>query len=131
MSKLEFLNPDGWAAPRGYANGIAAEGRLVALGGQIGWNAEQAFESDDFIAQTEQALLNIKTLVKEAGGSVDDIVRMTWFILDREECLARQKELGAAYQRVMGKHFPAMSMVVVSGLMERRAKVEIEATAVL
>ena len=127
----EFLHPRHWKKPRGFANGVVAEGRTVFLGGQIGWNADQEFESEDFVAQTRQALANIVTLVEEAGGRAEHITRMTWFITDKQEYLNRREDLGKAYQEVMGRHFPAMTMVVVTALIEDRARVEIEATAVL
>ena len=125
------LQPPGWAPARGYANGIVARGTQVFVGGQIGWNALQQFESDDFIAQTAQALRNVLAVLGEAGAGAQHMVRMTWYITDRAEYLARQKELGAAYRDIMGRHFPAMSCVQVVALMEARAKVEIEVTAVL
>ncbi len=128
---MKHLQPPGWATPRGYANGIAASGTLVFVGGQIGWNAEQTFETDDFIAQTEQALRNVAAVLAEAGAGPEHMVRMTWYVVDRVEYNARLKELGGAYRRVMGRNFPAMSCVEVSGLMEARAKVEIEVTAVV
>jgi len=127
----EVLHPRAWKAPKGFANGIAAEGRLVFLAGQVGWNAEQIFESEDFVAQTRQALANIVALVAEAGGKPEHIVRLTWFVLDKRDYLSRLRELGDAYRRVMGRHFPAMSLVQVSALVEDKAKVEIEATAVV
>jgi enamine deaminase RidA (YjgF/YER057c/UK114 family) len=127
----DFLHPKSWKQPRGFANGIVAEGRMVFLAGQIGWNAEQKFESHDFVAQAGQALANIVALVEEAGGKAEHVTRMTWFITDKQEYLARLSELGKAYQAVMGRHFPAMTMVEVAALIEDQAKVEIEATAVL
>jgi enamine deaminase RidA (YjgF/YER057c/UK114 family) len=127
----QLLQPPGWTAPKGYANGIAARGTLVFVGGQIGWNAAQQFESDDFIAQTAQALRNVVAVLKEAGASPEHMVRMTWYIVDRVEYNARLPELGAAYRDVMGRNFPAMSCVEVSALVEARAKVEIEVTAVV
>ena len=129
MRKL--LQPPGWTAPKGYANGIAARGTQVFVGGQIGWNAQQQFESDDFIAQTTQALRNIAAVLKEAGAGPEHMVRMTWYITDRVEYNSRLPELGAAYREVMGRNFPAMTCVQVAALMEARAKVEIEVTAVL
>jgi enamine deaminase RidA (YjgF/YER057c/UK114 family) len=129
MKKL--LQPAGWAAAKGYANGIAARGTQIFVGGQIGWNAQQQFESDDFIAQTVQALRNIAAVLKEAGAGPEHMVRMTWYILDRVEYNRRLRELGVAYREVMGRHFPAMTCVQVAALMEARAKVEIEVTAVL
>ncbi|HTP91120.1 MAG TPA: RidA family protein [Xanthobacteraceae bacterium] len=125
------LHPRSWKLPKGYANGIAAEGRIVFLAGQVGWNAEQQFDSDDFVAQVHQALSNIVVLVNEAGGKPEHITRLTWFVLDKKEYLSRLSELGKAYREVMGKHFPAMSLVQVVALVEDRAKVEIEATAVV
>ena len=128
---MKTLHPPGWAPAKGYANGIAARGTHIFVGGQIGWNAQQVFESDDFIAQTAQTLKNIVAVLAEAGAGPQHMVRMTWYILDREEYNARLKELGAVYRDVIGKNFPAMSCVQVAGLMESRAKVEIEVTAVL
>lgn len=127
----QLLQPPGWTAPKGYANGIATRGTLVFVGGQIGWNASQHFESDDFIAQTAQALRNVVAVLTEAGASPEHMVRMTWYIVDRVEYNARLPELGAAYRDVMGRNFPAMSCVEVSALVEARAKVEIEVTAVV
>ena len=126
---LEFLHPPGWKPAKGYANGILAEGRLVVTGGQIGWNANQEFETDDFAGQAEQTLRNIVEILAVAGGKPEHIVRLTWYVTDKREYLSCQKELGAAYQRVIGRHFPAMALVQVVALVEDRAKVEIEATA--
>ncbi len=126
-----LLQPPGWTASKGYANGVAARGTQVFVGGQIGWNAQQQFESDDFIAQTAQALRNIAAVLKEAGAGPEHMVRMTWYILDRVEYNHRLRELGVAYREVMGRHFPAMTCVQVAALMEARARVEIEVTAVL
>jgi enamine deaminase RidA (YjgF/YER057c/UK114 family) len=128
---MKTLHPSGWAPAKGYANGIAARGTHIFVGGQIGWNAKQQFETDDFIAQTAQTLKNIVAVLAEAGAGPEHMVRMTWYILDREEYNARLKELGAVYRDVIGKNYPAMSCVQVAGLMEARAKVEIEVTAVL
>ena len=128
---MKTLHPPTWAPAKGYANGIAARGTSIFVGGQIGWNAQQVFETDDFIAQTAQTLKNIVAVLAEAGAGPQHMVRMTWYILDREEYNARLKELGAVYREVIGKNFPAMSCVQVAGLMEARAKVEIEVTAVL
>ena len=127
----EFLHPRGWKRPKGYANGVAAAGRLVLLAGQVGWNAEQQFDSEDFVAQTRQALANIAALVNEAGGKAEHITRLTWFVLDKAEYLSRLSELGEAYRGVMGAHFPAMTLIQVAALVEDQAKVEIEATAVV
>ena len=128
---MKHLQPPGWATPKGYANGIAARGTLVFVGGQIGWNAQQQFESDDFIHQTRQALQNVHDVLACAGAGPQHMVRMTWYITDRDEYNARLRELGEAYRSVMGKHFPAMTCVEVSALVEERARVEIEVTAVL
>ena len=127
----QVLHPAGWVPAKGYANGIAARGTQVFVGGQIGWNAQQQFETDDFIAQTRQTLQNVMAVLKEAGAGPEHMVRMTWYVIDRVEYNARLKELGAAYREVIGKHFPAMTCVEVAALMEARAKVEIEVTAVL
>ena len=128
---MTTLQPDGWAPAKGYANGIAARGTQIFVGGQIGWNAEQQFESDDFIAQTAQALRNIVAVLAVAGAGPEHMVRMTWYITDRIEYNARLKELGSVYREVMGRNFPAMTCVQVAALVEARAKVEIEVTAVL
>ena len=128
---LKFLHPQHWKRARGYANGVAGVGRLVFIAGQVGWNAEQQFESQDFVAQVRQALENIVAIMREAGGTPAHIARLTWFITDRREYLSRLPEVGEAYRGVMGNHFPAMTMVEVSALMEDKAKVEIEASAVV
>jgi enamine deaminase RidA (YjgF/YER057c/UK114 family) len=128
---LELLHPQHWKPSRGYANGVAAAGRLVFVAGQVGWNAQQQFESRDFVAQVRQALENVVAVVSEAGGTPAHIARLTWFITDKREYLSRLPEIGEAYRSVMGKHFPAMTMVEVSALMEDKAKVEIEASAVV
>ncbi|AHD00584.1 RidA family protein [Leisingera methylohalidivorans] len=125
------VQPEGWKPAKGYANGMVAEGRLLFVGGQIGWTADQVFEAQDFIGQMRQALQNILEVVKAAGGSAQDITRLTWFVTDKTEYLAHQADVGKAYRAVMGYHFPAMTMVVVSALIEDQAKIEIEATAVL
>jgi enamine deaminase RidA (YjgF/YER057c/UK114 family) len=128
---MKLLQPAGWAEPKGYANGVMARGAMIFVGGQIGWNAQQQFESDDFIAQTRQALLNIRAVLQAGGAGPEHMVRMTWYVVDRMEYIARLKELGAAYREVMGKNFPAMTCVEVSALVEERARIEIEVTAVL
>lgn len=127
----EILQPKSWVSPQGYANGIAAEGRVVFIAGQIGWDAEARMVGDDLVAQTEQALKNIVAVLAEAGGAPDHLTRMTWYITDKGAYVARRKEVGAAYRRVIGKHYPAMSLLVVAGLLEDDAQVEIEATAVI
>ena len=128
---MKILQPPGWAPPRGYANGIAARGTYVAIGGQIGWNAQQRFESDDFVAQARQALANVVAVLGEAGGRPEHIVRLTWYVVDRDEYVNALRDLGAAYRDVIGRHYPAMTAVEVAALVEPRAKVEIEATAVV
>ena len=128
---MHKLQPPDWAEPKGYANGVMARGALIFVGGQIGWNAAQVFESDDFVAQTRQALINIAAVLKAGGAGPEHMVRMTWYVTDRVEYCARLKELGGAYREVMGKNFPAMTCVEVSALVEDRAQVEIEVTAVL
>ena len=126
-----ILQPAGWARPRGYANGVAAEGRQVFLSGQIGWDAEQRIVSDDFAPQARQALANIVAVLATAGAQPEHLVRLTWFVTSRDEYNAALTEIGASYRELIGRHYPAMSVVVVAGLLERRAKVEIEATAVI
>ncbi|MGD1924364.1 MAG: RidA family protein [Paracoccaceae bacterium] len=127
----KVIHPEGWKPAKGYANGVLATGRTLYVGGQIGWTADQVFETDDFIGQVAQALRNIVDVVEAAGGKPEHIVRLTWFLIDKSEYVARQQELGAVYRDVLGRHFPAMSLFVISGLLEDRAKVEIEATAVI
>jgi len=126
------LQPAAWAAPKGYANGVAASGRMVFVAGQIGWNAQCQFESDDLVAQVQQALQNIKAVLAEAGADPSHITRMTWYLMDRREYIARGREIGQAYREVLGREFGiAMTAVQVAGLVEERAKVEIEVTAVV
>ena len=128
---MEFLQPEGWARAKGYANGVVAEGRLIILGGQIGWNSNQEFESDEFIPQFRQTLTNIVTLLGEAGAGPENLVRLTWFITDRDAYLNSQKAMGEVYRDIMGRNYPAMSVVQVVRLIEARALIEIEATAIL
>ena len=128
---FKFLQPKSWKAPKGYANGIVAEGRQVFIAGQIGWNAQCELTSDNFVAQVEQALRNIVEILAEAGGLPQHLVRVTWYVTDKKEYQASQREIGEAYRRVIGRHFPTMTLVVVAGLLESGAKVEIEATAVV
>jgi enamine deaminase RidA (YjgF/YER057c/UK114 family) len=127
----EILQPPGWARPRGYANGVVASGRQVHVAGQIGWDAQQRFASDDFAAQVRQALANVVAVLACAGAGPEHIVRMTWYVTSRDEYNAALAEIGASYRELIGRHYPAMSVVVVAGLLEPRAKVEIEATAVV
>lgn len=126
------LRPDGWPRPSGYSDGVSVSGRLVVLAGQIGWNPATAkFESDQLTAQVRQALANIVTLLAEAGAEPRHLARMTWFVTDREAYMAARPQIGAAYREMIGAHYPPMSLVFVSALVEASAKVEIEATAVV
>jgi enamine deaminase RidA (YjgF/YER057c/UK114 family) len=127
----EFLQPPGWAAPKGYANGVCASGRQVFLAGQIGWNESQQLVGSRFALQVRQALQNIVVLLAQAGGRPEHLVRLTWFVTSLDEYRAELREIGAAYREVIGRHYPPMSVVGVTGLVERGAKVEIEATAVI
>jgi len=128
----DILQPPGWAPPLGYANGVAAaQGRTIHVGGQIGWNAEQRFESDELVAQVEQTLANIVAVLNEAGASPEHLVSLTWYLTDIEDYLANAKAIGRAYRNVMGRHYPAMAVVEVTRLVEPRAKVEIQAVAVI
>ena len=129
---MKILQPPTWAAAKGYANGVAAEGRLVFVAGQIGWNPEsQRFEHSDVVGQFRQALQNIVAVLAEAGGRAEHLVRLTWFLTDRDAYRANLTGLGEAYRAVIGRHYPAMSVVAVSALVEDRALLEIEATAVI
>ena len=129
---IESLQPDGWAAPRGYSHGVATSGRLVVLAGQVGWNpVTAAFETDDFAAQVRQALTNVRVLLDAAGAQPAHLIRLTWYITSREHYLAALKPIGASYRELLGAYYPPMSVVIVSGLVEPRAQVEIEATAVI
>jgi enamine deaminase RidA (YjgF/YER057c/UK114 family) len=128
---MRRLQPPDWPEPKGYANGIEASGRLVFVAGQIGWDASGAFVSDALAPQVEQALRNIVTVLAEAGAGPEHVARLTWYVTSRDEYLASLREIGAAYRTVMGRHFPVMSVVEVSALVEASAKVEIEATAVV
>lgn len=130
-SDFEILQPKNWPPPQGYANGIAATGRTVFIAGQIGWDERAQIVGGGLAAQVEQALRNIVTVLAEAGGEAHHITRMNWYILDKAAYVAARKEIGAAYRRVIGRHFPVMTLVVVTGLLETGAEVEIEATAVL
>ncbi len=127
----DLLHPQSWRAARGYANGVMARGALIFLGGQIGWNAQQVFETDDFIGQVDQCLANICALLKEAEAGPQHLVRLTWYLTDKRDYLQNLPRIGQVYRAHMGRNFPAMAMVEVSALIEARAKVEIEATAVL
>ncbi len=127
----EFLQPPGWAAPKGYSNGVSTRGRQIYLAGQIGWNESQQLVSSRFAVQVRQALQNIMTLLAHAGGRPEHLVRLTWFVTSLDEYRGELKEIGAAYRDVVGRHYPAMSVMQVAGLVEHGAKVEIEATAVV
>ncbi|TGQ06550.1 RidA family protein [Mesorhizobium sp. M2E.F.Ca.ET.219.01.1.1] len=126
-----ILQPEGWAKPIGYANGVAARGRLVFIGGQVGWNAESRFETDDFVGQVRQTLANVVAVLAEAGGEPKHITSMTWYFTDKAEYVGNLKGIGEAYRAVIGRHFPAMAAMQVVALVEDRAKVEIQATAVI
>jgi enamine deaminase RidA (YjgF/YER057c/UK114 family) len=128
---MQTLQPPGWAKPKGYANGIAASGRLVFTAGQIGWTGDCKWEARDFAGQFRQALQNCIDVIAQAGGTPQHIVRLTWYVTDKQEYLASLRDVGTAYRELMGRHFPAMAVVQVSGLMEPEAKLEIEATAVV
>ncbi len=126
-----ILQPEGWARPRGYANGVSASGRTIHVAGQIGWTAEQQLVLGGLVAQTKQALQNIVVILAEDGARPEHLVRLTWYVTDRAAYLAAAAEIGAVYRDVIGRHFPAMSAVEVSALMEKEAVVEIEATAIV
>lgn len=128
----EAIQPEGWPRPRGYSNGVVATGRVVTVAGQIGWNPVTGiFDSDDFAAQTRQTLHNVVAVLLAANARPHDLVRLTWYVTDRNAYIAAQREIGAAYREIIGNHYPPMSVIFVSGLLEEKAKVEIEATAVI
>ena len=127
----EILQPEGWAKPVGYSNGVAARGRLVFVGGQIGWNGAGVFETDDLVGQIRQCLLNVVAVLRTAGGGPEHLTSMTWYFTDKRDYLAQRRAIGAVYREVIGRSFPAMAAVEVSALVEDRAKVEIQAMAVL
>jgi len=132
MTPRQVITPSGWKAPSGYAHGVRSAGTVIAVAGQIGWNPRTGqFETDDFAEQTAQALRNIAEVLQAANARPEHIVRLTWFITSREEYAKSRKAVGAAYKEIFGRYYPAMSVVVVSALLETRAKVEIEATAVV
>ncbi len=128
---MSSINPENWPRPKGYSNGVIGEGRVLAVAGQIGWNERNEFVSDAFLEQAVQALRNVVAIVRAAGGSPSNIVRLTWYVVDKHEYLAAARELGAAFKEILESHYPAMSLVQVAALLEDRARVEIEATAVL
>ncbi|MDE0064322.1 MAG: RidA family protein [Gammaproteobacteria bacterium] len=125
------IQPPGWARPKGYANGMVAEGRLLVTGGLVGWDEQERFRSDDFVDQVRQTLSNTVQVLASGGAAPEHIVRMTWYITDKQEYLRRRREVGAVYRETIGRHFPAMAVVEVAALLEDRAKVEIETTAVI
>lgn len=127
----DILQPEGWARPAGYANGVAASGRLIFVAGQIGWNAQGAFETDDLVAQTGQALRNVVAVLAAGGAGPEHLTALTWYFTNKAEYLARLPDIGAVYRETIGRHYPAMTAVEVSALIENRAKVEIQAMAVL
>jgi enamine deaminase RidA (YjgF/YER057c/UK114 family) len=131
MTPHDFLHPRNWKAAHGYSNGVAASGRMVFCGGLIGWNADQEFETDDFVEQVAQVLHNIVAVLECAGARPEHLVRLTWYVTDKTEYLANLRGLGRVYREILGKHFPAMALIQVVALVEDRAKVEIEATAVI
>ena len=128
---MNILQPAGWARPRGYANGVAASGRTVSVSGMIGWDGQGVFHTEDFAGQVRQALQNVVEVLAEAGAGPEHIVRMTWYVVDKREYLGAQKEIGAAYRDIIGRHYPAMTAVQVAGLIEDKARVEIEVTAIV
>lgn len=128
---MRVLQPSHWPRPKGYANGVAAKGSMVFVSGIVGWNAQGEFASHDFVAQVRQALLNIVEILAQAKAKPEHIARMTWYVLDKNEYMASAKEMGAAYREIIGRHYPAMTVVEVSGLVEANARVEIEVTAVV
>ncbi len=131
MSVHDVLQPVGWVRPKGYANGIAATGRMVLTAGVIGWTAEEKIEADDFVGQFRQVLQNTLAILAEGGAGPEHIVRMTWYITDRDEYLAAARDVGAIYRELLGRNFPAMAVVIVAGLIEPAAKLEIETMAVV
>jgi enamine deaminase RidA (YjgF/YER057c/UK114 family) len=128
---MQTLQPPGWARPKGFANGIAARGHLVFIAGQVGWTGQGEWQERSFAGQFRQALQNILDILAQAGGKPEHLVRLTWYVLDKQEYLASLREVGAAYRELMGRHYPTMAVVQVSGLVEDEARLEIEATAVI
>ena len=128
---MQILQPPDWAKPRGYSNGVATSGQIVFISGQIGWDAQCQFQTTDFVGQARQALENIVSILAEAGGKPEHVMRLTWYVVDRDEYINSGKALGEVYREIMGKHYPAMTAVQVTALIEDKARVEIEATAVI
>jgi enamine deaminase RidA (YjgF/YER057c/UK114 family) len=131
MTTHTILQPAGWAKPKGYANGVAAQGRFVFVGGQIGWNGQSQFETDDLVGQVRQTLQNIVDVLAAAGAKPEHVTSLTWYLIDKKDYLGNLEAIGKAYREVMGRHFPAMAVVEVTALVEDRAKVEIQAMAVV
>ena len=128
---MRFLQPEGWLSPKGYANGVSATGRQIFVSGMIGWDTQCQFHTDDFVGQVKQALHNVVAVLQEGGAKPEHIVRMTWYVIDKKEYVAAYPEIGKVYREIIGRHFPSMTAVQVAGLIEDRAKVEIEVTAVV
>lgn len=128
---MDILNPAGWKRPNGYSNAVAASGRHIHVAGQVGWNAQEEFETDDFAGQVRQALRNIVAVLAEGGAGPEHVARMTWYVVDKREYLAAERDIGGAYREVMGRNYPAMTLVQVADLLEDRARVEIEVTAIV
>ena len=128
---MDILNPAGWKRPKGYSNAVAASGRHICVAGQIGWNAQEEFETDDLAGQVRQALRNIVAVLAEGGAGPEHVARMTWYVRDKREYLAAERDIGRAYREVMGRNYPAMTLVQVADLLEDRARVEIEVTAIV
>jgi len=128
---MQMLNPGGWSRPKGYSNGVAANGRMVFVAGQVGWDGNEVFQTDDLVGQVRQSLTNIVTILAEAGAKPEHIVRMNWYLADKDEYNARLGEIGAVYRELIGRHFPAMTALQVAGFVELGAKIEIEVTAMM
>jgi enamine deaminase RidA (YjgF/YER057c/UK114 family) len=131
QTNMKILQPPNWPRPKGYANGIAAKGSMVFVSGMVGWDAEGKFAAKDFAGQMRQALANIVAVLNEAGAKPEHIARMSWYVVDKNEYLAAAQEIGAIYREIIGRHYPAMTVVEVSGLLEAQARLEIEVTAVV
>jgi enamine deaminase RidA (YjgF/YER057c/UK114 family) len=128
---MQMLNPGGWSRPKGYSNGVAANGRMVFVAGQVGWDGNEVFQTDDLVGQVRQSLTNIVAILAEAGARPEHIVRMNWYLADKDEYNARLDEIGAVYRDLIGRHFPAMTALQVAGFVEHGAKIEIEVTAMI
>ena len=128
---MQMLNPGGWSRPKGYSNGVAANGRMVFVAGQVGWDGNEVFQTDDLVGQVRQSLTNIVTILAEASAKPEHIVRMNWYLADKDEYNARLGEIGAVYRELISRHFPAMTALQVAGFVELGAKIEIEVTAMI